>query len=468
LAGKSKDILVASYFAVSQIHQNQLDGLGVGITVYHDIIETYWEDLYPKKKRMKGRINAIEWWIGRTETALAQVKPVSMSSETKDGILENLEKIQTMLDNKLPEAPLVRPILRALDNFKAVSKEEPVPEAPPPQEKIPEPVTSAPAAAPVASPQPEAVEMASEADAQKIAASGFKIIGRAASYLINNHSVSPLGYRYARMSVWSSIEDLPMAADGNKTIIPPPDLQFVNILKDLKAKGNFKNLLEAAESKVVELIFWLDLNRYAAEALTGLGDQYEKAKDAVCMETAFFLNRLSGLDGLAFADGTPFADNETKEWIREIGFSDVTEMAAPVTPISPSGEDGQGKNVLAEEIANAHMLAKTKKLKEAVELLSDNLKKSVSDKEKLLWRIGLSQVLIGSKKADMTLPHLEHILSDIEDYKLEKWDPDIALNGYKTVLAALKTQKDDDAKSKAKDILGKIAKLDAVEAFKIG
>ncbi len=65
------------------------------------------------------------------------------------------------------------------------------------------------------------------------------------------------------------------------------------------------------------------------------------------------------------------------------------------------------------------------------------------------------------------MPHLEHILSDIENYKLEKWDPDIALNGYKTVLAVLKTQKDDDAKSKAKDILGKIAKLDAVEAFKI-
>jgi type VI secretion system protein VasJ len=417
---------------------------------------------------MKGRINAIEWWIGRTETALAQVKQGPIPSETKDSILENLDKIQQFLDDNLPEPCLVRPISRALDNFKTVSKEEPVPEAPPPQEKRPEPVTSAPAAAPVAPPPPEAVEMASEADAQKMSESGFKIIGRAASYLINNHSVSPLGYRYARMSVWSCLDSLPMTADGNKTIIPPPDLQFVNILKDLKAKGNFKNLLEAAESKVVEFTFWLDLNRYAAEALTGLGDQYEKAKDAVCQETAFFLNRLSGLEGLTFSDGTPFADNETKEWIKDIGFSDVTEMAAPVIPISPSGEDGQEKNFMAEEIANAHMLAKRKKLKDAVELLSDNLKKSVSDKEKLLWRIGLSQVLIGSKKADMTMPHLEHILSDIENYKLEKWDPDIALNGYKTVLAALKTQKDDDAKSKAKDILGKIAKLDAVEALNLG
>ncbi len=49
LAEKSKDLLVASYFVVSQIHLNQLDGLGVGLAVYHDLIAAFWEDLYQQE-----------------------------------------------------------------------------------------------------------------------------------------------------------------------------------------------------------------------------------------------------------------------------------------------------------------------------------------------------------------------------------------------------------------------------------
>ncbi len=472
LAEKSKDILVASYFAVSQIYQSQLDGLVVGVTVYRDIIETFWEDLYPVKKRMKGRINAIEWWIGRTEMALTQIKSGPVTQETKDGINENLDKIQNMLDENLPDAPSVRPILRAMDNFKALSEKKSAPalETPPLPEAKPEAVLSVPAvpSQPTVQPQPAAFEIASQADAQKMSESGFKTIGKAASYLINNHSVNPLGYKFARMAVWSSIAGFPMMADGNKTIIPPPDAQAANILKDLKAKGDFKNLLEAAESKVVQFIFWLDLNRYSSEALTGLGDQYEKAKDAVCQETAYLLTRLPGLEGLVFADGTPFADDETKEWIKDIGFSDVTEMAAPVIPISQPDTDGEEKNFMAEEIANAQNLVKRKKLKEAIELLQNNLRNSFSKQETLLWRLALSQILISSKKAKVAFPHLEQILCEIDSFKLEQWDPDLALKGLKVILAGFKAHTDSEIKAKAVDILGRIAKLDAVEALNLG
>ncbi len=84
---------------------------------------------------------------------------------------------------------------------------------------------------------------------------------------------------------------------------------------------------------------------------------------------------------------------------------------------------------MAEEIAAAQKLAKKKKLKEAVELLQAHLRNSFSKREKLLWRLALSQVLVSAKKVNMAIPHLEQILCDIEDYKLEQWDPDLALNG---------------------------------------
>ena len=85
---------------------------------------------------------------------------------------------------------------------------------------------------------------------------------------------------------------------------------------------------------------------------------------------------------------------------------------------------------MAEEIANAQGLAKKKKLKEAVDLLQTHLRNSFSKREALLWRLALSQILISSKKVKMAMPHLVQILSDIEDFKLEQWDPDLALNGH--------------------------------------
>ena len=69
LAEKSKDLLVASYMAVSQVHTHQLDGLAIGLTVMHDMVEAYWDNLFPPKKRMRGRLGAIEWWIEKTENA---------------------------------------------------------------------------------------------------------------------------------------------------------------------------------------------------------------------------------------------------------------------------------------------------------------------------------------------------------------------------------------------------------------
>jgi len=466
LAEKSKDLLVASYFAVSRIYLNQLDGLGVGLAVYHDLIEKFWEDLFPAKKRMKGRINAVEWWIEKTENALLQTKPGPISSEVKEGLEAHLNDIDTLLATYLPDPPSLRPIQRALDNFRAVSEEPAAPAASQP-ENLPEPGASGQGIPQAVPSEPEQFKMSSEADAQKVLESGFATIGEAGSYLVANFSASPLGYKYNRMAIWGPITDPPMTTDGNMTIIPAPDMQFSNTLKDLSAKEEFKNLLQAAESKVPELIFWLDLNRYVAEALTGLGDKYEGAREAVCQGTAFLLHRLPELSNFLFADGTPFADDETKEWIKGIGLGSMPETMAPIA-VSQQDAVGLESDSMAEVIANAQKLAKKKKLKDAIELIQTHLRNSFSKRETLLWRLALSQILVSSKKVKLAIPHLEQILCDIEDFRLEKWDPDLALNGLKAILAGFKMHPDQEIKDRSGEILSRIAKIDAVEALNLG
>ena len=79
LAEKSKDLLVASYLAVSQVYIRQIEGLAVGLTVMHDLVDQFWDTLFPPKKRMRGRLGAVEWWIEKTGSALKNIKPEPLS-----------------------------------------------------------------------------------------------------------------------------------------------------------------------------------------------------------------------------------------------------------------------------------------------------------------------------------------------------------------------------------------------------
>jgi len=290
-------------------------------------------------------------------------------------------------------------------------------------------------------------------------------IRQVASYLSREEPSNPNAYRLARIYAWKSIEALPLNENG-KTRIPPPDGQVKNILSQLTSKEQWKNLLRAAEDRVNQFIFWLDLNRLVAEALINLGDKHIEAQEAVCQETAFFLYRLSGLENLTFSDGTPFADDETKQWLKGIQFK-ALGAETPILP-SPSGAMTKQEEIMKEEIKKAQALAKKRKIVDAVDLLQHNLQNSHSQREQLLWRFALSQILIKSKRLKVALPHLEQIIQDISLYRLEEWDPQLALQGLKIVWTGLNAQADPTSQSKAVDTLSRIARLNPVEALRIG
>ena len=84
-----------------------------------------------------------------------------------------------------------------------------------------------------------------------------------------------------------------------------------------------------------------------------------------------------------------------------------------------------------------------------------------------MWRLALCRMLIGSKRTDMALPHLDLILKDVEAYRLENWDPRLALDGLKVVWNGYNKQTDKALKQNAEAILSRIAELDPVEALKI-
>jgi type VI secretion system protein VasJ len=481
LAEKSKDLLVASYMAVSQVHTHQIDGLAVGLTVMHDMVEAYWDNLFPPKKRMRGRLGAIEWWIEKTETALESIEPEPIAPEKLTELKETLSRIDAMFSEHLSEPPMLMPIQRHIERIPSLTEAEPEPPPAveePPKAELP-PAEERPAAEPVTRPEPqpepeapkpavspaEPQDIATEQDAQKTVNSGMQQIRQAAAFILENNPMNPAAYRYRRIAAWVKVTALPPATSG-KTQIPVPAPHDIQAMNDLRESGNWNALLMSAEQKVSQFIFWVDLNRFVAEALLSLGEGYQNALEAVCQETAFFMHRMPGLDDLAFSDGTPFADPETKQWLKTIelgagsvGFDQI-QIAQAV--------QGEGhENRMSGIIEKAQGLAKKNKIVEAVTLIQQELQNCFSQKESLLWRLVLCQILLGSKNKDMTLPHLEQILNDIDTYQLETWDPELALKGLKVVWAGFSSFSNKVSKSNATETMNRIAKLDPAEALQL-
>jgi len=471
LAKKSKDLLVASYLAVSQVHMRQIDGLADGLTIIHDLIVNYWDTMFPPKKRMRGRLGAIEWWIEKTETAMIGLKPEPVAAEKLDAIQTTLSQIDTLLNEYLPEPPLLRPIKRALEMIPSISEKEPELEpAPITEEAQPEPPPApepgiereAPKPAPVAA-EPEM--LATVQDAQKVISSSMQKVRQAAAFLLENDLTNAMAYRYRRIAAWSVVSGLPPESN-RQTQIPPPAPQILQSLLDFKENGNWNAMIMAAEQRLSQLIFWFDLNRLVAEALDGLGDSYENAHEAVCQETAHFNHRLPGLVDLNFSDGTPFADSETKKWLKGISLAAGSVADSAVTT-SGTVKSFEETDHMVKTLAEAQALAKKKKLLEAVQLLQKEMKNCVSQHETLLWRLELCRMLIGSKRTDMALPHLDLIIKDIETYRLESWDPPLALEGLKLVWTGYISHTGSDAERNAEVVLSQIAKLDPAEALKL-
>ena len=285
LSGKSKDLLAASYFAVAAIRTRGLEGLAQGLQVMGDLIEHFWEDLFPPKKRMRGRAAALEWWVKKSAAALEDLKPEGAAAEAVQQYREALMRVDALLQANLDSPPLTRPLERFIDALPVESGEAaepaqgPVPptleasastaaaapgdvpalkkgpedttpqsapapagaaasephplrrtvenppaSAPspgPPQEPVPGP------AAPPAGVRPEPGEAgpgtqpASAVEAEKVLRGAFQAVRRTADYYLGQDLSDPRSYRLRRIASWSLIHALPPAA-GGRTEVPPP------------------------------------------------------------------------------------------------------------------------------------------------------------------------------------------------------------------------------------------------------
>ena len=459
LSEQSKDLLVACYLSMGLFHTEQAAGLAQGIHVVRDLLENFWETLHPPQKRMRGRRNALEWWQEKTLEALQSIGPQGTSQEAISALGEDLDGIDRFLAENMEDAPGLRRLIDIAAALKTAAAEatEEKPETDSQKALEPEP----PAAGPASTESPAGIQ--TEAEIQQALRGGLGKLREVAAFYMGQNLFHPLVYRLNRIAAWTPVEGLPPSTDG-KTRIPPPPQQIVTAIETLYQGGDWQGLLKTAESRVGEFLFWLDLSRFAAESMDHLG--HENLRDLIAGEASLFVSRLKGLEALCFSDGKPFADTETKAWLKRFTSSGGTQEALAFSAVSGASTD-EVQAKIAEEYTKARGLVKKKKIGDAVSLLHRQLCDGSSGKEKLLWRIALSQLLVSAKEERTAVPHLMDVLQDVDRYHLEQWEPDLALQAMMGIYTGFRSQKGEEFKPKAAEILDRIAGLNPAQALQL-
>ncbi len=482
LEKKSKDLTIAGYLAVALVITRQIDGLDQGVAVLHDLLTTYWEGLYPNLKRMRGRAAALQWWLERTETELQKLSPAPLPAEQVARIKANLAAIDALLAEKMPDAPMLRPLQRRVEAL-PVQAEVQVPAPAPASAPAPTTASAAPAAAappggtqpaapaPTSPPAEKAADdplnapIGDETQAGRAADAAFQRLRQTSLFLLQHDLKNPLSYRYRRIAGWAKVTSLPPHKDGATQLVPPPP-PVAEALCAQRDQGQLEALIQNAEQKFSQYIFWLDLNRYVAEALGDLGSGCEAARRAVCQETAAFLERYPDLATLRFSDGTAFADPQTKGWLKRLRPAGPEGGEAAAGPTAGSAA-GTAADPIAAALEQARALARKKELAAAVALLQQPMQQSAGQSSKLRWRLAIVELLLEAKKAPMALPHLERVLADIDTFRLEQWDPALALEGF-TIAWQGFSAAGGEGKGRAAGLLQRIAVIDPAGALQLG
>ena len=126
-------------------------------------------------------------------------------------------------------------------------------------------------------------------------------------------------HRLIKTVRWDTVDQNPPLDSSGRTRLVAPKPEYRAQLKRLYLQKNWTELVEQASQMYCEGVnhFWLDLQWYLWQGLSHAGQPWDTWADSVLFDLRLLLKRLPGLEGLAWNDGTPFADEVTTAWITE-------------------------------------------------------------------------------------------------------------------------------------------------------
>jgi type VI secretion system protein VasJ len=457
LGEKGKDLRIVSWLTVAKVKNGSWKGFAESLVLFHALASQYWDTMYPEARRARARVNAIAWMADMVHATMEK-KDVTLADadavRTCDEVLNELDRI---FAEKLADAYAGPGRLRTLMRDKVAAIPVPPPEPVPGQETT-EAAPTPEQAAPAAPTTPEEVDGA--------LLHNTEIIVGCANVLRAADPTNARAYALNRRGAWLMVNGSP-PSDGGRIVLDPPDPGMVAELEAMRSEARWAELLEAAETKVPQYLFWLDAHRLVATAMDNLGPAYAAAREVVGRDLAAYLASLPDVPNLAFNDGTPVADGVTQNWLAEElprwGTGGASVAAAAI-----SKEDEE----IAARFEEAKKLVLEGKVADGLAIGVGLADRSADARLRFRARLSVGKMALDAAKHDLARGMLEHLLGEVERHGLETWEPAACATLYAYLLTATREVSrakggSPDLEARGQILFDKLCRLDPASAIRL-
>lgn len=490
LANQGKDLLVAAYFANALCYLDGMRGFKLGLDLLDACCKEYWSTMYPLERRMNGRGNAFGWWMENCGDFLRSEPQLSLSQEELAEVVARIEGLEAFLQEKSPVFPSLIPLVRLLTKLengpdqeggKPESAAQPGPDAVKENEakerkgkkkqvEQAAPLMEEAAAAPARRNPPGAPDdmgeedepgpdkmppIASDEECARAETQLLALAGGICAWQLSRATREPYYYCLNRATAWAGIASEPQHASG-MTKLEPPDASFRELLCDLREQADWAALLCRSEIMLRAHPYWLDLCRYADESLAALGEGHACLREMCASLSAVFVERFPGLQGLSYADGSPFADDATKEWLGGLSASQKEKAAASFD---------ERRNRLRE---TALADVRTGDILKAVGRIEACMEQAAMPAEHMRWRILLAQILNEADQRALARMHFDILLEQVREHGLEEWDKELALAVLSAAYRGIYVLESESIADIRAALLKRISRLSASVAVQLG
>jgi len=462
LRGVSKDLLMGAHVAHGLHQVGGLDGCATGLLVMAGLADRYWPTLYPEIRRMRARANAVGWFLDRTVPLLERTTARAGDREALDASHGAAAKLAALAAERMgADAPAFRPLLEALERLRKVLPTEAPPQPPQPVTAAVAdapvlPVASAPvardeagaaatppspappgggngaatAARPLPTPAPTgdrggalaevvAPALAAGADGTSFLRNFGAALASGATELRRADPAQPTPYRVLRTGLWLHLIAVPPATQG-KSSVPAPPASLRTKLELMASHQKWPELLEEAESSLVQHRLWLDLHRYSVQSLAALGASHAAARQAVIDELAAFLRRLPNLPSLLFNDGTAVADGATVAWLDSTVVGGGAGRAEPPSGAAVANEGD------ADVLGEARRLVAEGNVGDGMALLQARVVAARTGRARFSARMMLARALHEAGQPEVARPLFVLLDEDLRRHGVDEWEPHLA------------------------------------------
>jgi type VI secretion system protein VasJ len=486
LTQQSKDFLVAAWLSAAWLEKEGLTGIDAGLGLMNGLFDHFWEEGFPPVARIRGRRNAISWWIIKATAYLTTTTIPAIDQKLYDDLFQGATTLDKSIADKDPDAPSLGDFLRAIKNLTVLAPPPPPPSIMP-SDPLTTPVTTdAPLDSPnqgsntdsaVSSAQAALTPVGSKAtpaqpsnlksvssinsidDVEAALATVQPYINDVAQILTKQDAYNPLSVHLIRFAARAGIMSLP-SADAGATLIPDPPPSEIQMLQSVSAGSSPEATIEFCEARITQYPFWLDLDYQSAQAYSALGDVAAGMHEAIIDEVLAFVKRLPGIEKLTFGgQKTPFASTATQSWL--------TDCA--------NERSGGAVDDLALAKKNAMEQLGAGQLEAAIEIFQSFIDKTRSGRDQLRARIQLLEIMLGAKKEADLSSFVDPLLRECELRKIAEWEPSLALAAWSLKLHALRqavkavdpntpTEKLSQYQNEIKEALREISMINYVDA----